>query len=40
LSTKEITDKQQIIEELLEVYPERTKKFKKKHFQVVEEENI
>jgi len=40
LSTKEITDRQKILEELLEVYPERTKKFKKKHFQVVEEENI
>lgn len=40
MSTKEITDRQKILEELLEVYPERTKKFKKKHFQVVEEENI
>jgi len=40
LSTKEITDRHKILEELLEVYPERTKKFKKKHFQVVEEENI
>ncbi|WP_235852107.1 nitrogenase molybdenum-iron protein alpha chain [Niallia nealsonii] len=40
MSTKEITDRQKMLEELLEVYPERTKKFKKKHFQVVEEENI
>lgn len=40
MSTKEITDRHKILEELLEVYPERTKKFKKKHFQVVEEENI
>lgn len=40
MSAKVIDEKKSLIEELLEVYPEKTKNFRKKHFEVGEEENI
>ncbi|WP_204438289.1 nitrogenase molybdenum-iron protein alpha chain [Amphibacillus cookii] len=40
LNVKVVAEKQALIEELLEVYPERSRKFRKKHFDVSDEENI
>ncbi|CAI9388998.1 nitrogenase molybdenum-iron protein alpha chain [Niallia sp. Sow4_A1] len=39
MSTK-VEESQALIDELLEVYPEKTKKFRKKHFQIADEETI
>lgn len=40
MSTGTIDEKKSLIEELLDSYPEKTKNFRKKHFEVGDEENI
>ncbi|WP_141432872.1 nitrogenase molybdenum-iron protein alpha chain [Bacillus sp. 03113] len=40
MSTNELDYKKGLIEELLEVYPTKTQKFRKKHFEIADSENI